>query len=208
MAQEFPPATDLPGVGPDLQDVVARRQRELAMLAEISTHLHGEEDVQRMLGRTLDSLLTGFSLSTGWIFLEDEKDRKLRLAAHRGISPAYLEALRERGLGECLCRGVFESGRGRQALNRTDCPRMPSIGAGLEQPVAHASVPLAFNGTSRGILNLAAPQGRTFDDEELRFLETVGRQLCLAVEGARHLKQERLYNREARALAALNKGIG
>ena len=55
---------------------------------------------------------------------------------------------------------------------------------------------------------MAAPPGATFDDAELRFLETVGRQLCLAVEGARHLKAERLYNQEARALAALNKGIG
>jgi signal transduction histidine kinase len=191
-----------------LRDAVARRQRELAALLEISTRLHGEEDVQALLDGTLDSLLSGFGLATAWIFLEEEKDGRLRLAAHRGLSPAYLEAIRDRGLGECLCRGVFESGQGRQALNRTDCPRMPQIGDGLEQPVAHASVPLAFNGTSRGILNVAAPPGQPFDEEELRFLETVGRQLCLAVEGARHLKAERLYNQEARALAALNKGIG
>ena len=113
-----------------------------------------------MLDGTLDSLLAGFSLRTGWIFLEDEKDRKLRLAAHRGISPEYLSLVRERGLGECLCCRVFETGHGGLALNRTDCPRMPSIGDGLEQPVAHASVPLAFNGTSRGVLNLAAPHDR------------------------------------------------
>ena len=68
--------------------------------------------------------------------------------------------------------------------------------------------PLAFNGTSRGVLNVAALPGRSFDEAELRFLETVGRQVCLAVEGARHHKAERLYNQEARALAALNKGIG
>jgi signal transduction histidine kinase len=206
MTQEFRgPST--PGSS-SLESVVARRQRELAMLSEISTRLHGEEDVQRMLDGALDSLLAGFELKSGWIFLEDEKDKMLRLAAHRGLSAEYLALVRERGLGECLCRRVFESGRGGQALNRTDCPRMPSIGDGLLQPVAHASVPLAFNGTSRGILNIAAPSLRTFDEDELRFLETVGRQLCLAVEGARHLKQERLYNREARALAALNKGIG
>ena len=69
-------------------------------------------------------------------------------------------------------------------------------------------MPLAFGGTSRGVLNVAAPPDRAFDEAELRFLETVGRQVCVAVEGARHLKAERLYNQEARALAALNKGIG
>ena len=47
-----------------------------------------------------------------------------------------------------------------------------------------------------------------FDEEELLFLETVGRQVCLAVERARHLHAERLHNQEARALASLNKRIG
>ena len=191
-----------------LQAAVERRERELAILEDVSVRLHGEEDVQSILDATLDALLTGLGLDTAWVFLEDEKDRRLRLVSHRGISPAYLDATRERGLGECLCRQVFASGQVLQARNTTECPRMPTIGAGLEQPVAHASVPLAFKGTSRGVLNVAARPGRTFDEAELRFLETVGRQLCLAVEGARHLKAERLYNQEARALAALNKGIG
>jgi signal transduction histidine kinase len=196
-----------PGV-PELKEAIAYRERELAVLARISTRLHGEENVDTMLEATVDTLLEGLGLQTAWIFLEDEKDGGLRLAAHRGISPEYLELVTARGLGDCLCRQVFATAEGRQALNRTHCPRMPMIGAGLAQPVAHASVPLAFNGTSRGVLNVAALPGHSFDQAELRFLETVGRQVCLAVEGARHHKAERLYNQEARALAALNKGIG
>jgi signal transduction histidine kinase len=191
-----------------LEQAVERRARELAILAEISTRLHGEQDVQVILDKTLDSLLTGLRLDTAWVLLDDEKQRGLRLAAHRGLSPAYLEITRARGLGECLCREVFASGQGVLARNTVDCPRMPTIAAGLDRPVAHASVPLAFDGTSRGVLNVAARPGTTFEPAELRFLETVGRQLCVAVENARHLKAERLYNQEARALAALNKGIG
>jgi len=195
-------------------DAVEQRERELAILAAISTRLHGEEDVQAILDSTLETLTSGLGLLTAWVFLEDEKDGKLRLAAHRGLSETYLDLTRARGLSECLCREVFATGHGGQARNTTECPRMPMIAQGLEsrdrngQPGAHASVPLAFNGTSRGVLNVAAAPGATFDEAELRFLETVGRQVCLAVEGARHLKAERLYNQEARALAALNKGIG
>jgi len=202
-------AQELPRIG-----AVEQRERELAILAAISTRLHGEEDVQAILDSTLETLTSGLGLLTAWVFLEDEKDGKLRLAAHRGLSETYLDLTRARGLSECLCREVFATGHGGQARNTTECPRMPMIAQGLEsrdrngQPGAHASVPLAFNGTSRGVLNVAAPLGATFDEAELRFLETVGRQVCLAVEGARHLKAERLYNQEARALAALNKGIG
>jgi signal transduction histidine kinase len=190
------------------QRAMERRERELAVLADISARLHGEEDLQTILDATLEALLKGLGLHSAWVFLKDEKDHKMSLAAHRGISPAYLEAARTRGLGDCLCREVFASGHGQLARNTTECPRMPMIAEGLDQPAAHASVPLAFDGTSRGVLNVAAPPGVTFEDAELRFLETVGRQLCLAVEGARHRKAERLYNQEARALAALNKDIG
>jgi len=210
VAQEFPEeqliATESRVAS--LEHAVSSRERELAILADISTRLHGEEDVQVILDTTLDGLLEGLGLRTAWVFLDDEKEHNLRLAAHRGLSPQYVELARMRGLGECLCREVFASGHGTLARNTVECPRMPTIAEGLEQPVAHASVPLAFGGTSRGVLNVAARPGTTFEEPELRFLETVGRHLCVAVESARHFKAERLYNKEARALAALNKGIG
>ncbi len=193
---------------PSLQLEVAARRRELAILADIAARLHGQEDVQAILDHTLDSLIDGLGLRTAWIFLGDRKDGRLRLAAHRGVAPAYLDAVEARGLGDCLCSQVFSSGHGVVARNTTDCPRMPTIGKGLEQPVAHACIPLILDGPSQGVLNIAALPGEAFSDEELSFLQTVGRQVCLAVEGARHLKAQRLHNQEARALAALNKGIG
>ena len=182
---------------------MARRERELAILADIATRLHGQEEVQVILDQTLDSLVDGLGLDTAWIFLEDPKDGGLRLAAHRGVSPAYLDPVGRDGLGRCLCPEVVSSGHRAMARNTTDCPRMPTIGAGIKKPAAHACIPLAFNGTSRGVLNIAAVQGEVFSGEELRFLETVGRQVCLAVEGALHLKAQRLRDQEARALAAI-----
>jgi signal transduction histidine kinase len=191
-----------------LEQAVDLRKRELAILADIATRLHGQEEVQVILDQTLDGLVEGLGLDTAWILLEDRRDGRLRLAAHRGVSPAYLDSVRSNGLGRCLCPEVFSSGHGAMARNTTDCPRMPTIGVDLEQPVTHACIPLAFNGASQGVLNVAAPPDEVFTDERLRFLETVGRQVCLAVEGARHLQAQRRREQEARALAALNKGIG
>jgi len=192
----------------ELADRVRKRSRELAVLAEVAARIHGQEDVAGILETALQAILSGLGLQTAWVLLEDERDGRLHLAAHRGVSGAYLKTVSEHGLGECLCREVFASGKGVQARNTTQCPRMPTIVDGLEQPVAHACVPLAFDGTSRGVLNVAARPEEQFSEEELSFLVTVGRQVCLAVESARHLKAERLYNQEARALAALTKGIG
>jgi hypothetical protein len=98
MAQELPndvapkpPRKRRGATGRELKETIARRERELAVLARISIRLHGEEDVDAILEATVDGLLEGLGLQTAWIFLEDEKDGSLRLAAHRGISPEYLE---------------------------------------------------------------------------------------------------------------------
>jgi len=191
-----------------LEKTVEKRQNEAVILSEVAGRIHGEDDVQVVLDVAIERLLEGLGLTTAWVFLGDETKKKLHLAAHRGVAPPYLEEVAARGLGGCLCPEVFESGHRMQVRNTTECPRMPMIVEGLTAPVAHACVPLTFEGTSRGVLNVAARPGEQFSEEELRFLETVGRQICLAVERARHLEAERIYNQEARALAALNKGIG
>ena len=95
-----------------------------------------------------------------------------------------------------------------QARNTLQCPRMPSIVAGLATPVAHACIPLKLEGETSGVLNVAARPGETFSEEELAFLETLGHQIGLAVERARHRKSERLRNQEARAMAAVSKAVG
>jgi len=191
-----------------LETTIEKRQNELAILSEVAMRVHGEDDLQAILDVALDRILDGLGLSTAWIFLGDEREQKLHLAAHRGVAPAYLREVAASGLGECLCPEVFWSGHRMQVRNTTQCPRMPTIVEGLPEAVAHACIPLRFEGTSRGVLNVAARPGELFSEDELRFLETVGRQVCLAVERASHLQAERVYNQEARALAALNKGIG
>jgi signal transduction histidine kinase/putative methionine-R-sulfoxide reductase with GAF domain len=191
-----------------LEATIEKRQAELTVLSEVASGVHDEDDVQAILDIALDRILDGLGLQAAWVFLGDEKEKRLRLAAHRGVASVYLEDVRTHGLGECLCPEVFWTGHRMQVRNTTECPRMPTIVDGLAEPVAHACVPLAFEGTRRGVLNVAARPGEVFSDDELTFLETVGRQVCLAVERASHLQAERVYNREARALAALNKGIG
>ena len=186
---------------------IEKRERELAILSAVAARIHGEESVDRILSIAVDEILGQMKLETAWVFLGDERDRKLRLGAHRGVSQAYLEEIAARGLGECLCPEVFWSGHRMQARNTVECPRMPAIIDG-GVAVAHACIPLKFEGGSRGVLNVAAAPGQQFSEEELRFLETLGHQICLAVERARHLETERARNREARALAAINKAIG
>jgi signal transduction histidine kinase len=185
-----------------LQQTLQSRERELRILAHVASRIHGEEEEQRILEIAIDAILSGMDLGTAWVFLGDEADRKLRLAASRGVAPVYLDQIRTEGLGECLCPEVFWSGHRMQARNTTQCPRMPSIVEGLTVPVAHACIPLRVEGASRGVLNVAARPGEQFSEDELRFLETLGTQVCLALGRARHLQAERRAYRELKEAQA------
>ena len=191
-----------------LEADIAARNRELKILAEVAAKVHGEDEVEAILDIALEEILSRLGLGTAWVFIGDEKDNKLHLAASRGVSPVYLEEIARTGLGECLCPEVFWTGHRMQARNTTQCPRMPTIVDGLTEPVAHACIPLRFDRGSRGVLNVANRPGRLFSEDELRFLDTLGHQIGLAVERARHLHAERVRNQEARAMAAITRAIG
>jgi signal transduction histidine kinase len=191
-----------------LNSTIEKRERELTILSRVAARVHGEDDVERILNIALDEILGEMHLSTAWILIGDERDGRLRLAAHRGVAQSYLDDINAHGLGECLCPEVFGTGHRMQARNTLQCPRMPHIAEARPLEMAHACIPLKFEGGSRGVLNVAARAGAPFTEEELRFLETLGHQVCLAVERANHLGMERTRNREARALAAITKAIG
>ncbi|MEO8358987.1 MAG: GAF domain-containing protein [Vicinamibacteria bacterium] len=191
-----------------LAETVETRERWLAALSTIAVRTHGCEDVQEILDLALTEILDRLNLKAAWVFMGSQADKKLHFAASKGVSRQYLEIVEREGLDDCLCPEVFWTGHRMQARNTTQCPRMPTIVEGLQERVAHACVPLRFEGQSRGVLNVAARPGEQFSDDELRFLETLGHQICAAIEGAEHLKTERQRNQEARALAAINKAIG
>jgi two-component system, NtrC family, sensor histidine kinase HydH len=188
---------------------VEQRARELRILSNVAERIHGADEAQQILDISLEEILSGLDLRAAWIFLGSQSDQQLHLAAFRGVSSAYVEEIRRDGLSECLCPEVFWSGHTMQARNTTQCPRMPTIVEGLVTPVAHACIPLRMRGTSvLGVLNVAARPNEQFGDDELRFLETLGHQLCVAMERAEHRQAEQARNQEAHAMAAISKAIG
>jgi signal transduction histidine kinase len=182
-----------------LSERLARRERELAVLAEMASEVHSTEGVQSVFEIALDKVREKLGVSAAWIFTGEEGDKRLELAAARGVSEKYLEEVRRQGLSECLCREVFWTGHSMQARNTTQCPRMPDIVSGDHASTGHACIPMRFRGGSRGVLNVAARAGAAFTDGELRFLETLGHQIGLAVERARRGEAEQQRHEEARS---------
>ena len=189
-------------------ELLARRNVELEVLRELAGSLQGLPNEEAMLQAALDLVLEKLGLEAGWVLWGESDRRELELAASRGISEHFVRKSREEGLGECLCRDVFQSGRLRFARNTTECPRMPELIRDSPALMTHACIPLKFERGTLGVMNIANRPGRIFSPQELQFLETVGNQVCLAVDKARTARAESRRNAEARALSSLASAIG
>jgi signal transduction histidine kinase len=191
-----------------LEAEVERRLRELEVLAHVAARVHGVDSEQAVFEIALDEILSRLGLTAAWIFTGSAPGAALQLAASRGVSAAFLDEVRTRGLTPCLCPEVLARGTRAQARNTTQCPRMPHIIEGSAASVAHACIPLTFEASTMGVLNVAARPGEVFTEGELAFLETLGHQVGLAVERARHREAERQRDLEARVMAAVSKAVG
>lgn len=185
---------------------LARRLDELAALNVVGEILNREPSFAVAAERTLERLVALLALEAGWVFVtgangSDGADGTLAVAATTGLPPALASddaaALR---CGGCDCHTLFHAGRLDAGVNIVYCSRLAAaVGAtgGLE---IHASVPMLGARGPVGIMNLAAPGRRRFDEATLAFLTAVGRQLGIAFERA---TLSELRHREARYTAAL-----
>jgi signal transduction histidine kinase len=188
-------------------EVLAQRNVELEALGELAVRLQDLDREEDMLQAALELVLERLGLSSGWIFWGHETRGQLELAACRGISEDFVERSRTSGIGACLCRDVFATGKLRLARNTLECPRLPELVRGTE-PMTHACIPLKFERGTLGVMNIANRPGQIFTPEELHFLEIVGNHLCMAVDKVRTARAELHRNAEARALTSLARSIG
>ena len=126
------------------------RNREIDILSAVSAQVHHAPDVPTLLRNALAELLRGLGLRAGWIFLGDEADEGLHLAAAQGLSPLYVEQVAREGLQPCLCHEVFATGRNMVAHNTTQCPRMPNLIEGGDAPSPTRAFPSSSRAAAEG----------------------------------------------------------
>jgi signal transduction histidine kinase len=183
-------------------ELLARRTLESETLHEISATLQEGSSEEGILEAVLDRLVGTLGLQAAWIFWGEKQAGRLELAAARGLPDEFVGRARDRGMSPCLCLDVFKSGRLQVARNTVECPRMPDLLGGGAR--SHACIPLKFERGVLGVLNVANRPGVAFPQEELEFLETVGTQVCLAVDKLRTGRAEtRSYHEAREALVRL-----
>lgn len=164
--------------------------RELRILNAIAEALNSSPDVQQALERTLGLVADLLGLRTGWIWLRDGETGQFYNAAVRNLPPYLRAPVRMTGYS-CTCIGEFNDGAlTPKNIDVMECSRLrPAVlrkATDLTHGLAyHASIPLYFQDTPLGILNITGPSWRRLTDEELHLLSTIAYQVGIAIDRAR-----------------------
>jgi two-component system NarL family sensor kinase len=189
----------MPGVGEPEGRALQRRSHELSILNDVARALNASVDLPTLLARALEKVAELLGLGTGWVLLFDETSGEPYLAAAQNLPPGLREDPKLMA-GWCYCLESFCGGEldGATNVGVMGCSRLRKLAlargktAGLRY---HASVPLevyagdappAGEGLKRlGMLNVAGPEWRELDDDELNLLRTIGDLLGVGIERAR-----------------------
>jgi len=159
-----------------------RRNRQLALLMEMSEFLSSARDLDQLLAGALSRVILFFRFRAGRIYLKDEHSPYLLLAAHQGMEPEGFERVhvnegftgksyRVRSFLAQPVSGLPDKGRAALLADR-----------GLKYIIC---IPLIHGGKVGGVMNLAAGKTVRVDQQKVDLLTAVGNQIAVAANQAR-----------------------
>lgn len=170
---------------------ILRKSSELELLYRLSSLLVATTDLQSILNVAIRSAIDVMGADAGTIFLTDREPGSLTLAAHSGVSPAFVEAFESLAIDRLVDRPALDGTvvlipdlheHGRASL--LDWLKEEGI-TGL------VSVGLVFKESTIGLLRLFTRRPASCSERERALLRAAAEQIAAAVAGARLVESER-----------------
>lgn len=175
---------------------LSERNEDLKLLNDVATTLTTSLDVDDILEKTLELVLSYLGVEAGEIFLREDNEQELRLALHRGDFNEAFSHLDRFRFGEGFIGMVAATGKPLVSTNLQRDMRYlrPSVlEAGFQ---CIACIPLTATGRVVGVMSAATRQSRQLDQRELNLLTAIGSWAGMTIENA-------YLNRQSRRLAVL-----
>ncbi|MEW6418902.1 MAG: nif-specific transcriptional activator NifA [Nitrospirota bacterium] len=171
---------------------LARENRILSALLEVSRVLNSSFDLDKNLSRTMRVLGDFLEMERGSVFLLDHNTKELRIVAAHGLTKEQIEKGRYR-IGEGIVGRVLEMGSPMVIPNVGEEPLfLNKTGARIgKNGISFLSVPIKFKDKSIGVLSV----DRIFKDktitvdEDIRVLEIVASIIAQYVILWKHYKE-------------------
>jgi PAS domain S-box-containing protein len=161
------------------------RTRELAALDAVALTLSQAGTLKDVLDKSLAKILDSLAgiEPKGGVFLCEPGGEALRLMAHKGLSPEFVEREAEIKTGECLCGMVAQSGELLFTENSCEVPahtRGPAADAH-----SHIIIPIKSRGIVLGVIFVYPRKDFKLKPSDVQMLDAIGVQLGMAVENFR-----------------------
>lgn len=161
----------------NLQIELRRQNRHLSLLNEISQRVAEGHDLPHTLKIILDEVVTGLAISGGGIFLLEQCGTEMKLAIHRNIPGDVVEELARMQPGMGLAGKVAQTGRPRLSTNLQQDHRRISSAVFADGWRAFLAVPFVAREETLGVLFIFDRGSRSFNREDVRLIQAIGRQL-------------------------------
>jgi PAS domain S-box-containing protein len=171
---------------------IEENEKRLAALNQISSIVSQSLELSKVLNRAVDSVVDVMQVDAAWVYLLNQENTELVLAAHRGISEEFAKT----NVGDGLSSRVTESG---QPLFIEDVSKEPGLPGTVKQQMHSALVvPLSSKGKVNGTLGVSSRSYRSFQQEEIESLVAIGSQIGVAVENVRLYQRQQEITEELR----------
>ncbi|MCX6281243.1 MAG: PAS domain S-box protein [Bacteroidetes bacterium] len=195
--------------------LLRKLNRTYALLSEINQLIVRVHQQQELFEAACNIIVSHGGFRMAWIGLLDPETKQVKPVAFAGQAGDYLERLHiilnESEHGQGPTAAALLTGNHVVANDIASDPRMSPWREDALKLGYHASAvfPFKISGKFRGTLNLYAPEGNFFDDEELKLLDEMTADIGFAIEFIEE-EQERkriekeLYENEQRLSSIYN----
>ncbi|PWB50601.1 MAG: hypothetical protein C3F13_16755 [Anaerolineales bacterium] len=177
-------------------DTLLQRNRDLKLLNDIGEMLAGTPEIDVILEKTLEHVMSYLGVEAGEIFLTEEDGLSLRMAIHRGEAGDAFWTKDQFRVGEGFVGLVAESAKPLVTSSlRQDVRflRKQVVNAGFQ---CLACIPLVSRANVVGVMGIATRKLQPLEPREINLLTSIGVWAGTAIENAR-------LNQQGRRLAVL-----
>ena len=168
----------------ELESEVVNRTKELAALNDVAAVVSRSLDLQRVLTNALEKTLEIMEIEAGLIYLLQEGDEILTIAAYKGFDAQFVSEIDKLQVGEGFSGRVVQSGEPLIVPELAFDPRLTRSVVSESDFNSLAVVPLVSRAKVLGTLAVIARGQRDFSEQDIKLLTSIGDQIGVAVENA------------------------
>lgn len=176
---------------------VEEKNHSLNILYEVATSMNHSEDLEDLLSRFLQMLITLTHARAGTVRLRTEDDQ-LKMVASVGLNQDFVQEERYIPIKRCLCGTSLTQGSIECGISIKNCSKLSGADVfsnNTDEDAEIIAVPLEHQGVHLGIYNLFVNKPNAYIGEDLsELLTSIGKHLGMAIEKANLDKDSRQHS--------------